>query len=190
MDDGATSRARAAAGAREQHGLATRGQLLGAGISASSAKRDVAAGRLERVHARVLRFPGAPRTWEQQLCAAVLAGGAGAVASHRSAARLWSLLDDAPTEISVPRGRLPRPNGVAVHRSGDLAPPWCTTRAGVPVTNPLRTLVDLGAVVPPHVVADALELALVRRLVSIRALEYLDRQNALVGIGWTVLRHT
>lgn len=192
MDDGRGRRGRAADQAREQHGLATRAQVLATGMSASSTTRDVAGGRLERVHANVLRFPGAPRTWEQRLLAAVLTGGDGAAASHRSAALLWELVEanDEPVEVTVRRGRLPRPDGVVLHRSRDLAARWCTIRRRIPVTNPLRTLVDLGAVEPRHVVADAVELALVRRLVTVPALEWARAAHAKPGRdGVGVLRH-
>lgn len=135
--------------------------------------RAVEDGRLERLQAGAYRFAGAPASWEQALLAAVLAVGGDAAASHRSAARLWGLVDadDDLIELSVRRARAPEPQRAIVHRSGDLADAWCTRRHGIPVTNPLRTLVDLGAVAPRWVVADALERALVTRLVSVAGVE-------------------
>ena len=74
-------------------------------------------------------------------------------------------------ELSVPRGRLPRLAGVVVHRSTDLRDTHVTRRRAVPVTNPLRTLVDLGAVAPPWAVEDARDRALVARLLTVAGVE-------------------
>jgi very-short-patch-repair endonuclease len=175
-------RAGTADAARRQHGLVGRSQLLELGRSESALKRDVRAGRLERVHPQALRVAGAPSTWEQHVHAAVLGCGTGGFASHRSAARLWGLADDDETiEVSVSRTRLPRLGGVTVHRSGDLDPRWCTTRHRIPVTNPLRTLVDLGAVTSHRVVGEAVERALVSGLVSVAALEWARAAHAGAG---------
>ena len=180
--DGDRGRPGATRTARGQHGLASRSQLLELGWSESAIKRDVRAGRLERVHPQSLRVAGAPLTWEQHVHAAVLGCGTGGFASHRSAARLWDVVDgDETVEVSVSRTRLPRLEGVTVHRSGDLDPMWCTTRHRIPVTNPLRTLVDLGAVTSPGVVGDAVERALVSGLVSVAALEWARAAHAGSG---------
>jgi very-short-patch-repair endonuclease len=44
-------------------------------------------------------------------------------------------------------------------------------RFGIPVTNPLRTLLDLGAVLPAWMVNDAIDSALAKRLVTLPGLE-------------------
>jgi very-short-patch-repair endonuclease len=56
---------------------------------------------------------------------------------------------------------------VTLHRSLDLAPEFVTIRHGIPVTKPLRLLVDLGAVVPWHLVSRALEQLVTRRVVTV-----------------------
>jgi hypothetical protein len=82
--------------------------------------------------------------------AAVLAGGNGAVVSHRSAAVLWGLLlpRSGPVDISVPRigGRAAR-RGIRLHRPRTLNPAATTRRRGIPVTKPVRTIADLRRVV-------------------------------------------
>ena len=162
-----------AAVARAQHGLVTRRQLLELGVSEAVVQRWLATGRLEVVEAGVYRLAGSPRTWEQRLMAAVLAGGPDTAGSHRAAAHLWGLLDGSPppVEVTVHRTRLPRLRGALVHRSGDLDPGAFSRRCGIPVTNPLRTLVDLGAVLPAAAVEDALDRALVARLVTVPAVD-------------------
>jgi hypothetical protein len=56
---------------------------------------------------------------------------------------------------------------VHVHRLEDLEPRWVTRRAGIPVTDPVRLFVDLGAVLPLGTVASLLDRALGRRLVTV-----------------------
>jgi very-short-patch-repair endonuclease len=118
------------------------------------------------------------------MLAACLAAGADAVASHRSAARLWRLIDPSEDilEVSVPRRNGPRPRGVVVHRSGDLIAAQTTLRGRIPVTNPLRTMVDLAAVLPPNNVEDALDAGLRwPALFSVAAVE--ATLNRLAGRG-------
>lgn len=90
-----------------QYGLITWHQLRAAGVPSSTISRWVRAGRLVRVQPQVYLIVGTPPSWEQDLLGAVLAAGPGAVASHRAAAKLWGLADDAPVEVTVPRGRTP-----------------------------------------------------------------------------------
>lgn len=78
--------------------------------------------------------------------AAALAGGKGAVVSHRSAAVLWQLLkqENGPVEVTIPDdvGRKRRA-GIRLHRSTSLRPKQMTKRWGIPVTTPARTIDDL-----------------------------------------------
>lgn len=158
-----------------QYALMTRQQLIDNGVSPHTVKRWSAKGRLQLVHPGVYRMVGAPVTWEQRVLAAVLAGGAGAVASHLTAARLWGLADagadtDA-VELTVPDTRSVRLAGVRVHRSADIGRRWVSRRAGIPVTNPLRVMIDAGSVVPGVLLGDMMERALAGRLVTVAGLE-------------------
>lgn len=92
-----------------------------------------------------------PESSNQRVLAAVLAAGEGAVASHRTAARLWgaSVGMENPIDVIVPhRGRSPVLADVMVHRPTDVRDLRPVVRDGIPCSNPLRTLVDLGAVAP------------------------------------------
>lgn len=160
-----------AALARAQYGLILRVQLLACGVSPSTIQRWLDGGRLEAVHRGVYRLAGTPLTWDQRLWAAVKAAGDDAVVSHRSAARLWGIHDDEAVEVTVNRDRAPRLDGVVVHRTTDLRDTHVSRRRGFPTANPLRTLVDLGAVVRPNFVEDALDRALERRLVTVDGVE-------------------
>ncbi len=98
--------------------------------------------------------------------AAVLAVGHDATISHRSAAALWEMLppgDDGVVDLSVTRGHPRDRAGIRIHRTRRLQR---SLNAGVPVTTPLRTLVDLGATVGARELERAVEEAQVRRLVT------------------------
>ena len=115
--------------------------------------------------------------------AACLAAGEGAVVSHRAAARLWGLSDVGGNlvEITVPRPRSPRPKRTQLHRSTDLVPAHTTRRRRLPVTNPLRTMVDLGAVLRPNLVEDALDRGLAAGRFSIAAIEWMRNELSRQG---------
>ena len=79
-------------------------------------------------------------------------GGPGAVASFRTAARLWALpgIDSEDLlEITTPTRRRSRIPGVTVHDSFILDGWHVTRRSSIPVTSPARTLCDLTACWPP-----------------------------------------
>jgi len=169
--------------AEPQLGLVTHAQSITAGLTEEGIRYRIEVGRWRRAHAGVYVVAGAPWSWEQDVMAACLAAGPGAVASHRSAAVIWGLDGVASdvVEVSVPRPRCHRLRGVIVHRSTDLDRSTAMTRAGILVSSPVRTLVDLGAVVPARTVERALDQAVSRRLVSLagvrRELEAVARKG-------------
>jgi very-short-patch-repair endonuclease len=78
------------------------------------------------------------------------------------------MIEEPTVEITVPVGRLPRLEGVVVHRSVDIDRAWRGRRRGITVTSPMRALVDLGAIAP-ELVEDALDEALIARYCTIEA---------------------
>lgn len=78
--------------------------------------------------------------------AAVLAGGEGAVLSHRTAGRLWGVMTSATgtPEVTRPKGWKQRP-GIVQHRSV-IPADEVAVLAGIPVTGLSRTLLDLASV--------------------------------------------
>jgi very-short-patch-repair endonuclease len=130
--------------AAQQLGLVTRSQLVERGVSRGAVDRAARDGRLIRIERCVFLVAGAPATAAVRLLAKVLSAGEGAVASHRSAAWLWGLVDDVPGahEVTVSRGRRPRTTGLIVHEARDLGLVVPGNRGGVPVTDLGRTLLD------------------------------------------------
>jgi Transcriptional regulator, AbiEi antitoxin/Protein of unknown function (DUF559) len=134
--------------AARQHGVVTRAQLLGIGITSPTISGWVREGRLHRVHRGVYAV-GHPRlTPEGRFLAAVFACGPGAVLSHESAAVLWGLRQPRGPRIDVTvptRGGRSRRGVLITHRS-TLEPEEVTVKDGIPVTSAARTVLDLADV--------------------------------------------
>jgi very-short-patch-repair endonuclease len=153
--------------AARQLGLITAEQLFAAGVGRGSIRWRLANGTLHRVF-RGVYLVGHPVPAPRALqFAAVLACGAGAVVSHRSAASLWRLVTAAGREVDVTvvardcRSRA----GLRVHQVQDLAPADRGTSNGIPATAPARTLIDYSATTTyeeaERAIAEALALKLV-----------------------------
>jgi hypothetical protein len=160
--------------ARTQFGLVTRPQMRAAGFSDRMVDHRLAEGALAVVHQGVFRLAGVPASWRQSLLGAVLAGGPEAVASHRSAALLHGMdgFRTAPVEITSRRNRNRFGPGVIVHRPLVLMPVDRADAGGIPCTSPALTLINLGAVLPPDRVEEALDSAVRLGLVRIPFLRW------------------
>src|SRR4051794_7046642 len=155
-----------AALAERQHGVVPRRQLTARGARADAIDHRVERRRLHPVHRGVYAVGHRKLTREGAWMAAVLAGGDGAVLSHRSAAALWGIRDTSAPDVSViavrpRRGR----SGLAVCRI-TLAADEVTTHRAIPVTTAARTLLDLAALIDEHQLARAAERAEALRLGS------------------------
>lgn len=157
--------------AARQHGVFSRAQAIEAGIHPSAIDRRVNSGKWETAHRAVYRVAGTPATWHQRIMAACLAGPA--VASHRSAAALWGYVDseEGIVEVTALRHRRRRARDVVWHESGHLEPTDITTVAGIPLTRPLRTVLDLGVVYAADRVEELLDDGLRRGWFSITAVQ-------------------
>jgi hypothetical protein len=169
-------------------GVVSRARLLAVGLTDDDIKLRLGRGTLRRLHPGVYAANGAPLGVEARLLAGCWAAGPSAVVSHRAALWIWDLTDvDPPVEITVQRRRHPDPAHVVVHRPRLLRPVDTTVRKLIPVTTPMRALLDAGAVLPRESVADCVERALMVRLVSVTGLgQILDE---LGGPGRTGTGH-
>lgn len=132
--------------ARTQHGLVTRQQALAAGATDGAINRRTASGRWDRIRPGVYVVGAAPTTWAQSAMAAVLAAGPAALTSHRTAARLWGLVErSGALELVVEGDRRIRLAGVTAHRSRHLVAGDRSQRDGVPCTSIERTIIDAAA---------------------------------------------
>ena len=84
--------------ARAHHGIIT---FEASGLTRTAWYRAIQRGTLQQLHPYVARMVGTTDTPEQRIIAGVLAIGEPAVASHRSAARLWGVPrpDDDPVDV-------------------------------------------------------------------------------------------
>jgi very-short-patch-repair endonuclease len=137
-----------------QHGVIARRQLLNLGVSPKTIERRLAKGRLHVLWRGVYAAGRPAVTAHGWWMAAVLACGEGALLSHESAATLWGILQTNSggearkgppglIHVSVPEDRVRRLRGIRTHRRSALEQTDRTRRAGIPVTSPARTLIDL-----------------------------------------------
>jgi very-short-patch-repair endonuclease len=175
--------------ARAHHGIIT---FEASGLTRAAWYRAIQRGTLQQLHPYVARMVGTPDTPEQRIVAGVLAIGSPAVASHRSAARLWGVPrpDDDPVDVIPTSGRRDLDlAGVIVHRPTDRARLTPQRRYGIACTNILRTIVDLGAVDPSGVHA-AVGHAVATRLASLGAIERAVAEHARPGRAGVVAART
>lgn len=154
--------------AGSQRMLLTQADVLAAGGTASHIHRRVASGRWQRLFPEVYVIAGAPMDWTTKLLAAVLTSGPGSAASHLAAARLWGIpgYTKAGIEVSTRRGHMRRRRDIRQHESTDLDRCRIVERDGVPVTDPGRTILDLGRYVGEKRLHRAVEDLRRRGLVS------------------------
>lgn len=114
-------------------------------------------------------------TEKRRWMAAVLAcgdrpasSGRGAALSHRSAAALWRIGSEVPgrIDVSVTRATKVRRRGLRVRRRPTLRPEDIVIRDGIPVTSPVRTLVDMATELGPIAVERAVNEADKRDLID------------------------
>jgi len=148
--------------ATTSHGVVTRAQLIGAGVTQQEIKSRVKRGYLLREHRGVYRVGHRAPTVEATYLAAVFACGEGAALSGMAAAHLCGLVKGSPptAEVTAPAER--RIEGVRTHRARFLDAHDVTTFRGIPVTTVPRTLVDIAAELPADALARACHEAGVR----------------------------
>jgi len=155
-----------------QHGAFTRAQATQAGFGAAQIERRVRAAAWVRVFPRVYRHAATPVSGALLQWAAVSWAGEPCALSHTSAAAIWGMRSRTGerTELIVPRARAPRVAGVVVHRvtriDGDVV-----RVGGLPVTSPVRTIVDLAAVLATDELEAVVAAVRAHRPVTLREVE-------------------
>jgi very-short-patch-repair endonuclease len=133
--------------AQRQHGVVSRRQLLSLGWRPQAIKHRVTRGRLHPVRRGVYAVGRPALTRNGHWMAAVLLCGPEAFLSHQTAAQLWGISTvDQPARtihLSVPAHRRPGGHGIRVHRVRRLPSSDRSEREGIPVTAPIRTIIDL-----------------------------------------------
>jgi very-short-patch-repair endonuclease len=172
--------------AERQHGLITLPQLQLVGLGKAAVAKRAKDGRLYRVHRGVYAVGRPHLTQRGHWMAAVLACGRRAVLSHRAAAALHGIRQDhrARTDVTLPSSSTRSRPTIDVHKSSTLQPRDITTVDGIPCTTVARTLVDLGDVVTPRAVEQAVDQAEVLRVFDGKTVhEALARAGPRRGAG-------
>ena len=129
--------------------MVTRRQLLGLGFATAAIEHRLETGRLHAISAGVYAVGRRQLTPHGRWIAAVLACGAdagadGAALSHRSAAALWRIgQEEGGIDVTLRRRGTVHRRGLRVRSRPSLPACDFTRRSRIPVTTPLRTLIDL-----------------------------------------------
>lgn len=172
---------------RRQHGVVTRAQLLANGLSGDTIQRRVSAGRLHPLWRGVYAV-GRPEVDRRgRWMAAVLCAGPAALLSHSSAASLWGMLAwDGCIDVVVPYGVARQRPGIRVHRRLGLDVADRREVDGIPVTDPVATLVDVASRKPSDVMQRAIReadrLDLVDPIALRTSLDDIPRRPGLAAI--------
>lgn len=170
---------------RAQHGVVARVQLLALGFSAGEIAHRLNVGRLHPVSRGVYAVGRPEVSRHGQLMAAALSCGPTALLSHRSAAWLWGILGwKEGIDVVVPYRTVRRRLGIRLHRRLDLGVKHCRRVSGIPVTDPVSTLLDLACDEPHAQLERAISEADRLDLIDLPGLrEALDSTPRRPGLG-------
>jgi hypothetical protein len=146
--------------------------LLAIGYGRRSIEHRIARGRLFPVTQGIYAVGWPALNRKRRWMAAVLVGGEGAALSHGSAAALWEIGEgrSGPIAVSVRRRCELRRPGLEIHGRPSMAAEDIVIRDDIPVTSPVRTLVDLATEFEPIALERAINDADKRDLIDPDAL--------------------
>jgi very-short-patch-repair endonuclease len=157
---------------REQHGVIARRQLLELGFSPRAIEHRLAKGRLFPIRRGVYAVGRPDLTRHGRWMAAVLACGGHAFLSHESAAALYRIRDaeGGAIDISLLAQSARRRPGINLHRRANLDAQDVCRHLNIPVTSPIRTLLDLATLLEPDPLEAAVNEADKRELIDSESL--------------------
>lgn len=165
--------------ARRQHGVVTRRQMIDLGFHSDAIKHRIKKGRLHPLWRGVYAVGRPEVTQRGEWMAATLCCGPKALLSHRSAGELWGLLQSQrepgrgrrQIDVVVPHDVFRQRADLRVHQRAGLGPEHRREVAGIPLTDPISTLVDLASCTPRWEVERAINAADRLELVDLEALQ-------------------
>jgi very-short-patch-repair endonuclease/predicted transcriptional regulator of viral defense system len=175
--------------ARRQHGVVARWQLMELGLTADAIQHRIARGRLHPVYRGVYAVGRPQLTRRGHWMAAVLACGPGCALSHDSCGALLGISTERSglIHVSVPGERRPRHAGIVPHRRSPM--PEVDHVDGIPVTDPVTTLIDLATSLSRDALESAINAADRRDLIDPERLrDAVNRRNRTPGVA--ILRKT
>jgi hypothetical protein len=177
---------RLASVAGAQNGVVALRQLREIEITQRAASYRAERGGMHRVHRGTYAVGHRSLNRLGVLHAAVLACGNGAVVSHGTAAAYWGLRDPWPAlvDVVVPCQAGRKIDGVRCRRCRYPSPAEIVAPRGVPLTTPMRTLVDLAGMLGSASLRRATERAAALKLLNIAALDGgMRRAKGRHGVG-------
>jgi len=150
------------------HGVITLAQARHFGLSDGQVRYRVDAGRLVRVAPRVFRLATAPNTWPAQ--ARAMALSARGLIGCTAALRIWNVdghIHRSTFHVLVDGQRRPRTPGAIVHRVESLGEADGRLVNGIPVTGPVRSIIDSAALLGTNQLDATIDAAVRQRLVTI-----------------------
>lgn len=169
--------------AARQHGVVTSAQLRALGVGRGAVAHRVKRGLLHPVH-RGVHLWGPPEPGLlARAHAAVLVCGPDALLTHDASAALHGARPHpvGPLDVTIP-GRRVRVRGIRAH---DSPVPASERRVvqGLPVSSPARALLEIAPQLTPRELADAVERAQVKRLVTKREIvATIERAGGRAGV--------
>jgi hypothetical protein len=178
---------------RDHHGVISYAEAQRLGATPNLIESKLRSGEWISIHRGVYRESACPPSPYQDLRAAYLATNKYGVISHLSAAWVWDLVDRAPEvpHVTVVRsGRDARSDKrITVHQTRDLDVTKAIHRNGIPVTNPMRTMVDVATIVLPDQLTEMVDKALAAQLVPTAGIQgEIDRLSKRGRGGVGILR--
>jgi len=155
--------------AGNQHGVVSREQMRSLGLTNDAVLRWLRDGRICRVQRGVYAVGHANLDTRGRIQAAVLACGAGTVASHRSAAYLLGIGERSPLVVDViPPGQRGRTiDRIRFHAVRYPSRSEAALVDGIPCTDVARTIVDLAGVYGLTELRESIERAATKRVLDI-----------------------
>lgn len=169
--------------ASRQHGIITSRQLAALGVGRGALAHRIRRGILHAIHRGVYLWGSPDAGLLARGHAAVLACGADASLTHDASAALQGFRPHpkGPLDVTV-AGRHVRVRGIRTHES-PLAPRERRYVQGIPVSSPARALLEIAPQLTARELADAVEQAQVKRLVTKRDIEAtIERAGSRAGV--------
>jgi very-short-patch-repair endonuclease len=159
--------------AEHQHRVVSRAQLIdNFAIGRDAIDRRINNKRLHRVHKGVYAVGSRKLSTEGRLLAAVLAGGPDAFVCGQSAAAYDGFARDDPRQVHLAAKTTRKRRGIRFHEY-DVLSDETTTKNGIPITTPARTLLDCAATFSPSRLEQSLREALYHNRTTLPALRRL-----------------
>lgn len=182
--------------AKRRYGIVARRLLIAAGAHPRSVDSCVRNRSLKKLYAGVYSIGHDVLTFEGRQMAAVLAGGPNAVLSHRAAASLHGILPRTRRleviRSSSPDRHRPPPKhasreihpGLTIHRTRTITTEEIWIVKGIPVTSPIRTVINLAERESVSTLREALRRGIARNLFAVdQIVGALDRCRGRRGIA-------